>query len=222
MPKDFGNTQDLVNIEDIREDAVLLKDGGLRQILMMGGINFALKSEEEQSVITHAYQNFLNSLDFPIQILIHSRKVNIDKYLERFASRAANESSPLVQNQIAEYKEFVRGFVEKNAVMEKTFLVIVPFQPIKAPTTETAASLLPFLSKKKKGVIEKEKATEKAEESFRADIAQLKQRTTQVLEGLLAVGLEAAVLNTEQLIQLFYNFYNPETIEKKQVELPTS
>ena len=78
--QDFGNSLDLVNIKEIRDDTVILKDGGMRQIIMVGGVNFALKSETEQNIMTQAYQTFLNGIDFPLQIVVHSRKVNIDKY----------------------------------------------------------------------------------------------------------------------------------------------
>lgn len=217
MPKDFGNTQELVAIEDIKEDTVILKGGGLRQIVMASGVNFALKSEEEQNVITQAYQNFLNSLDFQIQIIIHSRKVNIEKYLDNFSRYENQDLIPLLKNQAAEYKEFIRGFVEKNAIMEKSFLVVVPFSAVKLPSKESISGMLPFL--RKKGKEREEKTKEEAGVNFRADLEQIGQRTSQILDGLSSIGLDAAVLNTEQLIQLFYNFYNPETVEKEQVEM---
>src|SRR5579863_7268960 len=108
---DFGNSLDLVDIEEIRGDVVIVKDGSLKQIVMVGGVNFALKSENEQNIITQGYQNFLNAIDFSMQIVIHSRKVNIDKYIEGLLARKAVETSPLLQNQIDEYAEFVKGFV---------------------------------------------------------------------------------------------------------------
>ena len=220
MPKDLGNTQDLVFVEDIRQDTVILKNGSLRQVIMVGGINFALKSELEQNVITQAYQDFLNSVDFPLQIVVHSRKVNIEKYLESLSRYEAQAASPLLQNQVNEYKEFIKSFVTKNAVMEKIFLVIVPFAPLSLPSKESVTKALPFFKKGKDKEAE-EKAKEEARQNFEANLLQLKQPVGQVLDGLYSIGLEAAVLNTEQLIQLFYNFYNPETVERKEMQLPT-
>src|SRR5207249_1905334 len=107
---------------------------------MVGGVNFALKSELEKNIITQGYQNFLNSIDFPLQIVIHSRKVNIDKYIAGLAARKESEESPLLRNQIDEYAEFIKGFVEKNAIMEKSFLVVVPFYPTATATGKKAAS----------------------------------------------------------------------------------
>ena len=147
---DVGNTQDLVAIKEIKEGTLVLKDGGLRQIIMVGGVNFALKSEMEQNILTQGYQNFLNSVSFPLQIVIHSRKVNIEKYLDELAGYQIAETSPLLKNQGEEYREFIRGFVQKNAIMEKSFFVTIPFTPIKLPTPKSvslsaSASLLPPL-----------------------------------------------------------------------------
>ena len=218
MPKEYGNTQDLVAIENIENNTVILKDGGLRQIVMVSGINFALKSETEQNIITQAYQNFLNSLDFPIQIIIHSRKVNIEEYIKNLEHYETKEVVPLLQNQAAEYKEFIRGFVEKNAIMEKTFLVVVPFAAVSILSKQSVSKFLPFWGKKNKEV--EEKAKEEAGANLKSNIEQLGQRVSQVSDGLNTIGLEAATLNNEQLVQLFYNFYNPETIEKEQIEVP--
>jgi hypothetical protein len=127
--QEAGNSLDLVDIKEIRQNTVIVKDGSLRQIVMVGGVNFSLKSETEQNIITQGYQTFLNSIDFPLQILIHSRKVNIEKYIEALRARKEIEQSPILQNQIDEYSKFVEGFVEKNAIMEKVFLVVVSFYP---------------------------------------------------------------------------------------------
>lgn len=224
MPKDSGNTQDLIDIEDVRENAVILKNGTLLQIIMVGGINFVLKSEEEQNVITAAYQNFLNSLDFPLQIIIHSRRVKIEKYLENLERYRTGESSSLLKNQIDEYREFIKGFIAQNAIVEKTFLIVVSFAPLAIPGKESIESLaktlpLPFL-KGKNGKKPQQKAgpaaAEEAEREFKENLEQLKQRTALVLDGLSTVGLETVVLNTQELIQLLYGFYNPGDVEIEQ------
>src|SRR5260221_9919722 len=98
VKSDLGNSLDLVNIKEIRENTVILKDGGMRQIIMVGGVNFALKSESEQNIITQGYQNFLNGVDFPLQIVVHSRKVNIDKYIEELLARRSEEHTSELQS----------------------------------------------------------------------------------------------------------------------------
>jgi type IV secretory pathway VirB4 component len=217
---ELGNSLDLVNIKEIRENTVIMKDGGLRQIVIVGGVNFALKSETEQNIITQGYQNFLNGIDFPLQIVIHSRKVNIDKYTDELLARKDSEETALLRSQIDEYVEFVKGFVQKNAIMEKTFLVVIPFFPVSLASTKKAAtSFIPFFNKKKDPTAEVKDA-EEMERSFQENLAQLNQRVLQVTTGLSAVGLETTLLVDEALIELFYNFYNPQTIERKNMALP--
>jgi len=215
--QDAGSSLDLVDIKEIKQNTVVVKDGSFRQVIMVGGVNFSLKSETEQNIITQAYQTFLNGIDFPLQILIHSRKVNIDKYIEALAARKEIEQSPILQNQIDEYSKFVQGFVEKNAIMEKIFLVVVSFYPVSVlPNAKKVSVAIPFFGKKKISPAETAQRTEEAEKMFGENLAQLSQRTTQVTGGLLNIGLETTVLNDEQLIELFYNFYNPQTIEHKK------
>jgi len=218
--QDLGNSLDLVNIKEIRNSTVILKSGGMRQIIMVGGVNFSLKSENEQNIITQGYQNFLNGIDFPLQIVIHSRKVNIDGYIEGLVARKEVEESPLLQSQIDEYAEFIKGFVQKNAIMEKAFFLVVPFFPTgMASVAKSTKSFLPFFGKKKDaaGVA---KDTEDAERIFQENLAQLTQRVSQVVNGLLTIGLEATILENDALVELFYNFYNPQTIERKNMTLP--
>ncbi len=218
---DLGNSLDLVNIKNIRDATVVMKDGGMRQVLMVGGVNFALKSESEQNIITQGYQNFLNGVDFPLQIVVHSRKVNIDRYLEGLEARKDAEESPLLQSQIREYVEFIRGFVQKNAIMEKTFLVVVPFFPVSlASTTKAAKGFLPSFLNKKKDAAGEAKDAEEGERIFEENLAQLAERVSQVMNGLSVIGLDATVLKDDALIELFYNFYNPQTIERKNITLP--
>lgn len=222
VKQDAGNSLDLVDIKEIKEKTVIVKDGSFRQIIMVGGVNFSLKSDSEQTIITQAYQTFLNSIDFPLQIVIHSRKVNIEQYLQTLVVRKEAETSPILQNQIDEYIEFIRGFVQKNAIMEKNFLVVVSFYPIAGEgslkSASNAFSSLPFFGKKKTTAVEqKTKNKEDEDKTFKEHLEQLNQRTSQVISGLLSIGLEATVLEDEQLVELFYNFYNPQTIERKNV-----
>lgn len=216
--QDLGNSLDLVDIKEIRDNIVILKNGSLRQVVMVGGVNFALKSDMEQTILTQAYQTFLNTVEFPLQILIHSRKVNIDKYIEGLLHRKDVEQSAILQNQIDEYAEFVKGFVAKNAIMEKTFLVVVPFFPLGASIPGASKGLLnniPFFGKKKKpDAAEAAKEQEATSKTFVENSGQLTQRTNQVISGLLGIGLETTVLGNQELVELFYNFYNPQTVER--------
>jgi type IV secretory pathway VirB4 component len=206
-----ANSQDLVPVKEIKDNTLILKDGGMCQILMVGGMNFSLKSEAEQNAITLAYQDFLNSLDFSMQIIVHSGKINIDRYLSGLESRKQGEISGLLQNQIGEYQEFIKSFVKDNAIMRKLFLVVVPFYPMNLPSQETVSKLFSFGKKQTAQQVNPEK-----EEEFKKNLEQLKQRVDQVVDGLKTIGLVTSRLEDEHLIELFYNFYNPETVEKQK------
>ena len=209
MPKEAGATQQFVDIEDIKDGMVILKSGAMRRVLMVSGINFELKSEEEQNIVTYAYQGFLNTLDFSAQFVVHSRKLNIGSYLAKLETRKSEETNELLQNQISEYIEFIRSFVEMNAVMSKTFFVVVPYDPVVIPTG----------GKKILGLFGGKKNTAPLEENLEQKLAQLNQRADQVLNGLSQIGLRVVALNDEELVELFYNLYNPETTEKKPLAI---
>src|SRR3989344_6957162 len=178
MPKESAPTQQFIEIEEIKEGAVILKSGGLRRVLMVSGVNFDLKSEEEQKIILAAYQNFLNDLDFSAQIVIHSRKLNIENYLDMLRERYEQENNELLRNQIIEYIEFVRVFVESNAVMSKTFFVVVPFDAFIMP--KSGKGFLSALGLKSK--TDKAKEAELAKQTFEQKLIQLEQRTEQVID----------------------------------------
>lgn len=211
MPKEAQPTQQFVEIEDIKDGIVVLKNGSLRSILMVSGINLDLKSEEEQNAIISTYQNFLNTLDFSIQFVIHSRKLNIENYLSKLAERQEQEVNELLKNQISEYIEFIKSFVELNAVMAKTFFVIVPYDPITIPGG--GKKLLSFFN------IGAKNKTSFLEETLEQKITQLNQRSEQAITGLSQIGLRAVALNDEELVELFYNLYNPGTVEKKEIKI---
>jgi len=211
MAKESQPTQQFVEIEEIRNGVAILKNGALRRVLMVSGINLELKSEEEQSVVIAAYQNFLNTFDFSVQIVIHSRKLNIDGYLNKLVERQALEPNELLKNQISEYIEFIRSFVKLNAVMAKTFFVVVSYESINLPSGgKKLLDMFKFGSKSK---------TPTSEENLEQKLIQINQRTEQVINGLTQIGLRVVALNDEELVELFYNLYNPETIEKKEIKI---
>ena len=218
-----ANSQDLVVVKEVKDDVLVLHSGIICQLLMVGGLNFLLKSESEQSAITLAYQDFLNSLDFGIQIVVHSRKINIDRYLQSLDVRREKEPSALLQNQISEYQEFIRSFVKENAIMRKIFLLVIPFYPSTIPSAAAAGSTLSSLNpfaKKKSAAETKAKTAAEEDAEFAKNEGGLRQRVDQVVDGMRTIGLETQVLNNEQLIELFYNLYNPESVEKQDVAMP--
>ncbi len=208
-------TQQFVDITDIKDGSIFLKNGGLRRVLIVSGINFDLKSEEEKNLILHSFQNFLNTLEFSIQFVVHSRKMNIDNYLEKLKERQEKEDNELLKNQIGEYLEFVRSFVEMNAVMAKTFFAVIPYDPIQIPKAgANIINTLKFWEKPKKN-----DEKEKEDDDIVKKIAQINQRADIVIDGLNQMGLRTVALNDEELTELFYNLYNPETVEKKELKI---
>ncbi|MBI4992418.1 MAG: hypothetical protein HZB99_04340 [Candidatus Harrisonbacteria bacterium] len=217
MPNREGSlpTQQFIEIESVENDTIKLKGGGLRKIILVSGTNFSLKSTEEQEMITQAFQGFLNSLDFTVQFFIHSRKLNIDDYIKTLEEREIQEENSLLKNQILEYREFVKTVVRENAIMQKRFFVVVPYDPIAVPGAGlNIADALFSWGKSKKT------AQEKKDEKFEESLQQLNARVSQIIDGLNQIGLRAVSLENDELIELFYNLYNPSTVAKK-VDLET-
>ncbi|MDO8600272.1 MAG: hypothetical protein Q7R73_01460 [bacterium] len=198
------SAQDFINIDSIRDGVVVMKDSGIRAVLMASSLNFALKSEDEQDAITFQYQNFLNSLDFSIQFVTHSRKLNIVPYLDTLKDRVKEEPNELLKIQIEEYVDFVKSFVELSNIVAKTFYVIVPFNPSVITRKGLMGSLTSFL---KPPSASQKKTNE--QDQFAEFKAQLFQRVDEVSLGLVRIGVRTAPLNTEELIELFYGLYNP-------------
>ena len=210
-------TQEFINIQSIENDTVMLKNGNLRKVLLVSGTNFNLKSEEEQGMIIYAFQGFLNSLDFSIQFFIHSRKLNIEDYLEKLGERELQEENELLKNQIREYQEFIKNLVAQNAIMRKQFFVVIPYDVTQLPRAgmDLSDKILGLFGKKKSGENQENK-------ELKEQLEQLDQRIDHVVNGLHQIGLRAVPLDKEELLELFYNLYNPATTEKKGVVMSNS
>jgi hypothetical protein len=167
------------------------------------------RQDEEQNLILSSFQNFLNTLDFSTQFFIHSRKVNIGHYLDHMKTRQDEEQNQLLKIQIEEYISFIRQFVEENQIVNKTFFVIVPHH--KTKIASPAEGVLGLFGGKRN--VEEEGTSE--EET----IQQVSQRVDQVVSGLQQIGLQAIPLEDEELIELFYNLYNPQLVEKKDTNV---
>ncbi len=198
-----GKTQQFVPIKEIRNGVVILKDGGYRGILICSAVNFGLKSADEQHAITVGFQNFLNTLDFSIQIVIHSRKMDLRPYLALLEEKAPGQKTELMRIQLREYIEFVRSFADQTNIMTKSFYVVVSYAP-----SITAAKATSFLRRESAAV--KSAANET---SFEEDRAQLEQRLSLVISGLAGTGVRAVPLDTEEAIELFYRSFNPGELE---------
>lgn len=211
-------TQQFVDIDSVKDGVIILKNGALRRVILVGGVNFDLKSEEEQNQIINSFQGFINSLDFSIQFFIHSRRLNISAYLNKLTQRLEQETNELLKTQIADYMEFIRVFVENNAIMEKTFFAVVPYDPI-LPIANVQSGWFSFLKSSAPAASTAPGVTTAADHKLEVNLQQLSQRADQVIVGFNQIGLRTVPLNNEETVELFYNLYNPETVEKKDLTL---
>ncbi len=189
-------------IAEIKNDTVVMKDGTLRATLLISSINFALKNEDEQNAIISAYVSFLNSLDFPLQIVIQSRKLYIKPYLDKLVEQERNQTNDLLRAQIADYRSFVTELISLGEIMSKQFYVVVPYDPLsnkqKSFFSRLSELVSPAASVKLKG------------ERFMERKYDLDLRVRQVESGLSSMGLSVVRLDTQALIELYYSTYNPD------------
>ncbi len=200
----IGATQHFVPVKEIRNGTIILNDGGYRGILMCSSINFGLKSADEQHAITLGFQNFLNMLDFSIQIVINSRKMDLRPYLALLEGKSADQKTELMRIQLREYVEFIRSFADQANIMTKMFYIVVPYAP--RASVASALHAISFLSGKKETQAVRDS-------SFEEDRIQLEQRLSLVAGGLAGTGVRAIPLGTEEVIELLYRSFNPGELE---------
>lgn len=198
MPK--ATSQDFLELEQIREGIIILKNKSLRAVLMVSALNFDLKSDDEQKAILYQFQDFLNSLDFSCQVLMLSRRLNITGYLDKLKEIEQREKNELLRLQIIEYRKFINSILAGGQIMQKLFFLVVPFSLL-----ETEKETL---------LQKKQKLFTLTEEDFQRSKTQLWQRVEFVALGLRRCGLQAVPLNTLELIELFWSFYHPIEAER--------
>lgn len=205
-------TQEFVPIEEVRDGLIRMRDGGMRAILLASSLNFSLKSADEKTAIILQFQDFLNSLDFSVQIFIQSRRLDIRPYLALLEGQKKNQMNDLMKIQIEEYIAFIKSFTETTNIMKKSFFVVVPYAPASLNVGKKGfvSTLLPHKENKTEAAASKEV-------SFEEDRSQLEQRLSVVEQGLVRCGIRTARLGTEEVIELFYKMFNPGDTEKPMV-----
>ena len=194
-----ASTQQFLEVKEIKQGVVVLKNKALRGVLMVSSLNFALKSKDEQNATIYQFQSFLNSLDFPLQTLVQSRKLNITGYLDKLKELEKEQKNELLKTQTAEYRNFIKELIVGSSIMSKNFFVIVPFVSIKIPgiTSKGSGKTL----------------AKSIDDQFQRAKSQLWQRMEFVSMGLRRCGLKCIPLNTTELIELFWSLYHPEEAE---------
>lgn len=196
-------TQKFLEISQIKEGVIVLQNKGLRGILMVSSLNFALKSAEEQSAILYQFQSFLNALDFSCQIVIQSRRLNITGYLEKLEELEQKQKHKLLKVQTKEYREFIKQLVEKQSILTKNFFIVVPYsisEMVGGNTTQ-------------KGILAQAKIPTLTEENFQRCKSQLWQRMEYVALGLRRCGLQSIPLTTPEIVELFWSLHHPKEAE---------
>ncbi len=205
-----ASTQNYLDVAEVKKDTIVLKNGSFRSILAISAINFDLKSSEEQEAIINQYQNFLNSLDFPVQIVISSRKLNMDNYLDFLDDKEKKQTSELLRLQINEYKKFIKQLVSVSNIMDKSFYAVIPFSPIESKKKGLFSNIFNLLNPEKK-ILENR-------DNFETYREQLFQRVDHIIASLSGMGLRIVPLKTEELIELLFNSYNPEIFNAVQLK----
>lgn len=205
LPKNAPAVQQFVEVKEIKNNVVIMKDNSLKAVCICSSINFDLLSTEEQEAIIARFQEFLNSLDFSIQITIASRHFKIDTYLNQIKALEKKQTNELLKIQTGEYINFVQSFVEFANIMNKAFYVIIPFRVVESRGESFAEKI--------KNIITAQKSKSKKGQKFKMEKfnqykTQLDQRVNHIVQGLQGLGIKTIALNDEQLTELFYEFYN--------------
>lgn len=196
-----GATQNFIPIKEIRDGVVILKNETLRSVLLVSATNLALKSSDEQDATMSAFQNFLNTLEFSVEIVVQSRKFDILPYLSVLEERLKVINEELLRIQTRMYIEYVKTIADQTNIMQKHFYVVVPYSGGATPTSSSSGLFGLFSNKKKSKVAD--------DESFEYKRAQLEQRVSVIKQGISSMGLRVSDLDTKQTIEVMYQLYNP-------------
>ena len=204
--------QEFVPIKEVRNGVIILKDGGLRAVLIASSINLSLKSADEQAAIISQFQSFLNGLDFSTQIVMQSRRLDIRPYLGMLEERLKTQNEKLLKIQTKEYIDFIRAFTDEVNIMTKTFFVVVPYSPTILKSSDGLLDKIIGGNETKKAVENTKKALDMA--SFEEKRSQLDQRVNVIISGLGGLGIRSSQLTTEEEVELFYKTFNPGDISR--------
>jgi len=203
-----NSAQNALLISELRDNMVIMSDGSFRAIITCKSINFDLMSSREREGVEYAYQSFLNSLTFPIQILVRSQRVDIAPYLDRLDTLRRSQDNMLLGVLMDNYIDFIDQLAQEANIMDKSFFVVIPYYPAGDLDSAVNASKNLFSSLFK--------PQQQANIKINAEVYtkakdELQNRTNTVLSGLFQMGVRSVQLNTKELAELYYNFYNPDT-----------
>lgn len=194
--------QQFVPVQEVRDGIAVMKDGSLSMAVLVSSINLSLKSYDEQRATLMQFQSFLNTLDFPVQIVIQSRRYDIRPYILTLENRLKEQTESLLQVQTREYIQFIQSFTDQVNIMRKSFFVVVPYIPPILGQQKGVMKMFSFLNK---NTLQSTHSVT----AFEEQRTQLEERVSVVEQGLTRVGLRVAQLGTEEMIELLYKTFNP-------------
>lgn len=206
--KSAASTQQNIPIAGVKDGLVILKNGEYRLVLSVAAINYALKSEQEQNALIFQFQSFLNSLHFPIEIVIQSKKLDLTPYLGKIRGLAQKQENELLKIQTEDYVDFVTQLINIANIMKKSFYVVVSFAPISVGKGGFFDNLFHHNELSVLRI---------SEDEFQSHARDLNQKGQSIAAGLGSMGLHCRQLNTEEIIELFYSLYNPEISGKERL-----
>lgn len=212
-----NSTQNMLEIAEIRDGIVIMNDGSFRSVVMVKSINFDLMSPQEQEGVEYAYQGFLNSLDFPIQISIKTQRVDMQPYIEKLDKIRSEHDNMLLAMLMEDYISYISLLSQQTNIMDKKFYVVIPYFPIMNEVKSLTQSknfvtgLIELFNKTEKHVVINEASLEAAK-------TELRNRVQAVLGGLTQAGIQGLPLDTQELIELYYDTYNPDTAIRQQLQ----
>ena len=207
-----SSTEKFLDIAEVKEDTVIMRDGTLRAVILVSSINFALKSEDEQNAIISAYVSFLNNIDFPLQIVIQSRELNIENYIKSLKQKEKEQTNELLKMQTGEYVQYIQELISMSKIMNKRFYVVLTYNPL---SDKQKGFFSRFFDVFKPATLIKMKSN-----IFQRRKVELTRRVDNIIAGLGSIGLQSVQLDTQSLLELYYNTYNPATsINQKLVDV---
>lgn len=213
-----NSTQNTLHISEIRDGIVIMNDGSFRSVIMAKSINFDLMSPDEREAVEFSYQGFLNSLYFDIQIFVRSQKIDMRPYLEKLDKLRTSQENMLIALMTEDYMGYVEALSQQTNIMDKKFYVTIPYFPTLAldkpleAGKKVAGGIMDLFKRNKSPVVTINEADlEKAKQ-------ELKNRVQSVINGLNQTGVQALPLDTQELIELYYDYYNPDTATRQQLK----
>lgn len=214
-----NSTQNILEIAEIRDGIVIMNDGSFRSVVMVKSINFDLMSPQEQESVEYSYQGFLNSLDFPIQICVRTQRIDMQPYIEKLDKIRSEHDNMLLAMLMDDYIGYIEQLSLSTNIMDKKFYVVIPYYSVAFGSNESKSlaqsknfitGVVEMFNKKDKHVIINEQLLETAK-------SELRNRVQAVLGGLAQAGINGLPMDTQELIELYYDFYNPETSARQSL-----